>query len=107
MGDTTARQRAIEAAASYTTVPVLEASTPGEIFGINVFSKPEMLRRLPKSVYTSVLATIEHSEPLDPTIPLADLRAGRVCYGEKIVFEKLDFRVTVGQHTLIRRMLKA
>jgi len=42
--------------------------TPGEIFGSNVFSKSVMQKRLPKSVYKSVMATIEHSAPLDPAI---------------------------------------
>jgi glutamine synthetase len=42
--------------------------TPGEIFGENVFSKAVMQKRLPKSVYKSVLATIEHSMPLDPLV---------------------------------------
>ena len=41
---------------------------PGEIFGQNVFSKAVMQKRLPKPVYKSVMATIEHSKPLDPTI---------------------------------------
>ena len=41
---------------------------PGEIFGQNVFSKTVMQKRLPKSVYKSVMATIEHSAPLDPTV---------------------------------------
>jgi glutamine synthetase len=42
--------------------------TPGEIFGANVFSTSVMQKRLPKSVYRSVLATIERSAPLDPLI---------------------------------------
>jgi glutamine synthetase len=42
--------------------------TPGEIFGANVFSTSVMQKRLPKSVYKSVLATIERSAPLDPLI---------------------------------------
>jgi glutamine synthetase len=42
--------------------------TPGEIFGLNVFSLSVMRKRLPKSVYRSVLATIERSAPLDPLI---------------------------------------
>ena len=42
------------------------AETPGEIFGANVFSQTVMKKRLPKSVYKSVLATIEHAAPLDP-----------------------------------------
>jgi molybdate transport system ATP-binding protein len=40
-------------------------------------------------------------EPLDPQVPLVDLVQGRVCYGEQVVFESLDFRVAAGQHTLI------
>lgn len=42
--------------------------TPGEIFGANVFSKTVMQKRLPKSVYKSVMATIEHGAMLDPAI---------------------------------------
>lgn len=42
--------------------------TPGEIFGMNVFSKTVMQKRLPKSVFKSVMATIENSEILDPLI---------------------------------------
>ncbi|MGD9961455.1 glutamine synthetase III [Nocardioides sp.] len=41
---------------------------PGEIFGENVFSLTVMAKRLPKTVYKSVLATIEHSAPLDPVV---------------------------------------
>src|SRR6478672_8510054 len=41
---------------------------PGEIFGSNVFSVSVMQKRLPKSVYKSVLATIEKSAPLDPLV---------------------------------------
>ncbi|MBB6629537.1 glutamine synthetase III [Nocardioides sp. KIGAM211] len=41
---------------------------PGEIFGENVFSTTVMQKRLPKSVYKSVLATIEGSAPLDPLV---------------------------------------
>lgn len=40
-------------------------------------------------------------EPLDPTVPLVELVQGHVRYGEQVVFEQLDFRVAVGQHTLI------
>ncbi|MET0822612.1 MAG: glutamine synthetase III, partial [Aeromicrobium sp.] len=42
--------------------------TPGDIFGMNVFSKTVMQKRLPKSVYKSVIATIENSEMLDPQV---------------------------------------
>ena len=41
---------------------------PGEIFGMNVFTKTVMQQRLPKAVFKSVIATIEHSKPLDPTV---------------------------------------
>ncbi len=40
-------------------------------------------------------------EPLDPGVPLVQLRAGSVRYGEQVVFEQLDFSVAAGQHTLI------
>ncbi len=40
----------------------------GEIFGSNVFTKAEMQARLPKSVYKSVVATIEKGEKLDPSV---------------------------------------
>jgi molybdate transport system ATP-binding protein len=39
--------------------------------------------------------------PLDPSVPLVQLRAGSVRYGEQVVFERLDFSVLAGQHTLI------
>ncbi len=41
---------------------------PGEIFGANVFTLAEMRLRLPKSVYKSVVATIEKGAKLDPAI---------------------------------------
>lgn len=41
---------------------------PGSIFGVNVFSLSVMQKRLPKSVYKSVVATIEKSAPLDPLV---------------------------------------
>jgi glutamine synthetase len=49
-----------------TIFPVDE--NPGEIFGENVFTKAVMQKRLPKTVFKSVVATIEHSKPLDPTV---------------------------------------
>ena len=39
--------------------------------------------------------------PLEPGIPLVELRAGSVRYGDLVVFEQLDFSVAAGQHTLI------
>ncbi len=41
---------------------------PGSIFGANVFTKAEMQARLPKSVYKSVVATIEKGAKLDPSV---------------------------------------
>ncbi|MET0673397.1 MAG: glutamine synthetase III [Microbacterium pygmaeum] len=45
-----------------------ESETPGEIFGANVFSTKVMRQRLPKPVFKSVLATIEHGAKLDPLV---------------------------------------
>jgi len=45
------------------------AEAPGEIFGSNVFTLAEMRLRLPKSVYKSVVATIEKGAKLDSPIP--------------------------------------
>ncbi|KGI69040.1 glutamine synthetase III [Mycolicibacterium rufum] len=44
------------------------AEAPGEVFGSNVFTKAEMQLRLPKSVYKSVVATIEKGAKLDPAV---------------------------------------
>lgn len=44
------------------------SEAPGEIFGTNVFSKTVMQKRLPKSVYKSVIATVEHGATLDPAV---------------------------------------
>ncbi|MFI8567102.1 glutamine synthetase III [Rhodococcus sp. NPDC078407] len=41
---------------------------PGEIFGENVFSKVVMQKRLPKSVFMSVMATIDKGKKLDPMV---------------------------------------
>jgi molybdate transport system ATP-binding protein len=38
---------------------------------------------------------------LDPELPLVQLRGGCVRYGEFVVFERLDFTVRAGEHTLI------
>ena len=65
-----ARQRAIEAVSTYrpSVEPIPSDEAPGELFGSNVFSQAVMQKRLPKQVYRSVVATIEHSEPLDPSV---------------------------------------
>ncbi|QWT23429.1 glutamine synthetase III [Subtercola sp. PAMC28395] len=41
---------------------------PGQVFGENVFNKVVMQKRLPKSVYKSVISTIEHGTTLDPQV---------------------------------------
>ena len=44
------------------------SEAPGEIFGANVFTLAEMRLRLPKSVYKSVVATIEKGAKLDSAV---------------------------------------
>lgn len=41
---------------------------PGSIFGSNVFTKAVMRGRLPKSIYRSVVATIDNGQKLDPSV---------------------------------------
>ena len=64
------RRQAIDGVRGYKSPPgvFLAPERPGEIFGQNVFTKAVMQQRLPKAVFKSVMATIEHSEPLDPTV---------------------------------------
>ena len=70
MSGSKARLSAIDAVKSHETpagfFPPPEG--PGEIFGANVFTKAVMQQRLPKPVFKSVMATIEHSQPLDPSV---------------------------------------
>ena len=70
MSGSNARVQAIDAVRRFAGpvgfFPTPEA--PGEIFGQNVFSKAVMQQRLPKAVFKSVLATIDHSRPLDPSV---------------------------------------
>src|SRR5271154_2016585 len=70
MSGSTARRQAIEAVKSFETpagfFPSSEGS--GELFGQNVFTKAVMQQRLPKPIFKSLMATIEHSKPLDPTV---------------------------------------
>jgi glutamine synthetase len=70
MSGSTSRLRAIEAVKSHRgpAGSFSPAEAPGEVFGQNVFSKSVMQKRLPKVVFKSVMATIEHSKPLDPTV---------------------------------------
>ena len=70
MSGNNARLQAIKDVESYvppapTYVP---EEVPGAIFGENVFSLGVMQKRLPKLVYKSLLATMEHSKPLDPMV---------------------------------------
>src|SRR5579862_1657755 len=70
MSGSKTRLQAIESVKGYKApagfFPVEEE--PGEIFGQNVFTKTVMQQRLPKAVFKSLMATIEHSKPLDPTV---------------------------------------
>src|ERR1039458_3713196 len=70
MSSSKARQAAIDGVNSYEPPTSFFPSPdrPGAIFGQNVFTKAEMMKRLPKPVFKSVMATIEHSKPLDPTV---------------------------------------
>jgi glutamine synthetase len=70
MSGNTVRLQAIKDVEAYVppAVSFLASEAPGEIFGENVFSKTVMQQRLPKSVFKSVMATIEHSAPLDPLV---------------------------------------
>ncbi|WP_148615961.1 glutamine synthetase III [Nocardioides rubriscoriae] len=64
------RLQAIAAVEAYVPPPISfdPGEEPGEIFGSNVFSLTVMQKRLPKSVYKSVVSTIEKSTPLDPDV---------------------------------------
>ncbi|MEO7060669.1 MAG: glutamine synthetase III [Lapillicoccus sp.] len=70
MSGNTLRLQAIKDVEAYVppTVSFDPGEEPGEIFGQNVFSLNVMQKRLPKSVYRSVLATIEQSAPLDQEV---------------------------------------
>ncbi len=70
MSGSKSRLQAIEAVVGF--APPLSffstAGVPGEVFGANVFTKAVMRQRLPKPIFKSLMATIEHSKPLDPTV---------------------------------------
>jgi glutamine synthetase len=70
MSGSKARLQAIEAVKDYTPPAGIapESGAPGDVFGENVFSKSVMQKRLPKGVFKSLMATVEHSKPLDPTV---------------------------------------
>jgi glutamine synthetase len=70
MSGNAVRLQAIKDVEAYVppAVSFTAGETPGEVFGANVFSKAVMQKRLPKSVYRSVLSTIDHAAPLDPLV---------------------------------------
>lgn len=71
MSGSAARLNAISAVNTYQSKspPLNFSETPaGEVYGSNVFSLKVMKERLPKSVYKSVLKTLEMGEPLDASV---------------------------------------
>jgi glutamine synthetase len=70
MSGSSARLQAITAVMAHEAPApsFVHAEAPGDIFGANVFTKAEMQKRLPKAVFKSVMATIELSRKLDPSI---------------------------------------
>lgn len=70
MSGNTVRREAIKDVEAYVppAVSFTDEEAPGEIFGENVFSTIVMRQRLPKSVFKSVMATIEHGAKLDPLV---------------------------------------
>ena len=69
MSGSNARLQAIDAVKAFEPPAVIAPTErPGDIFGQNVFTKTVMQNRLPKPVFRSVMATIEHSKPLDPAV---------------------------------------
>ncbi len=70
MSGSTARLAAIDAVKRYEAPAGIftETDAPGDIFGRNVFTKAVMQSRLPKPVFKSLMATIEHAKPLDPAV---------------------------------------
>ncbi len=68
MSGSAARRQAIKAVSDY-AIPDKDFTEPlGELFAKNVFGPTEMRNRLPKTVFRSVIATIEKGAPLDPTV---------------------------------------
>ena len=70
MSGNTVRLQAIKDVEAYVppAVSFVGDEKPGEIFGENVFSKVVMQKRLPKSVFKSVMATIDKGKKLDPMV---------------------------------------
>jgi glutamine synthetase len=70
MSGNTVRLQAIKDVEAYVppAVSFVGDEKPGEIFGENVFSKVVMQKRLPKSVFKSVMATVDKGKKLDPMV---------------------------------------
>lgn len=70
MSGNSVRIQAINSVEAYVPPPISfdPGEAPGEIFGANVFTLAEMRLRLPKSVYKSMVATMEKGAKLDPAI---------------------------------------
>jgi glutamine synthetase len=71
MSGSASRLSAIQAVTNYEPISAplnFSETTAGELFGTNVFSAKVMKDRLPKSVFKSVMKTIEAGEPLDGSI---------------------------------------
>ncbi|MGL4307197.1 MAG: glutamine synthetase III [Mycobacteriaceae bacterium] len=70
MSGNAVRLQAIKDVEAYTppAVSFINDEAPGQVFGENVFSKVVMQKRLPKSVYKSVIATIDNGAKLDPLV---------------------------------------
>jgi glutamine synthetase len=70
MSGNAVRRQAIDGVKAFEAPPGFfpPEEAPGEIFGQNVFTKAVMQQRLPKPIFKSLMATIEHSKPLDPTV---------------------------------------
>ena len=71
MSGSASRNNAIKAVTNYESAPAplnFADTSAGELFGSNVFSIKVMKDRLPKSVFKSVMRTLELAEPLDPSV---------------------------------------
>jgi len=69
MSASNTRRRAIEAILEYEVPEKDFLSEPlGDLFGRNVFSRSVMKARLPKTVFKSLMQTIDEGARLDPTI---------------------------------------
>ena len=70
MSGNTVRLQAINSVEAFVppAVSFVPEEEPGSIFGSNVFTKAVMRGRLPKSIYKSVVATIDNGQKLDPSV---------------------------------------